>query len=260
MAIELTAKQAAREALLYCWDKRGLALRYGAIPFGLSLAASLAIEAVHPFGNTMIGGLKVGVVNIGLHILIAIPLTVTWYRLIVFGEAGLRLRSLYSFGRPEFRLLLWQLLLLIITMLPICIMGLVLFAAAMAAGGGGRGVQSFYALMAAFLVLGIALALLYCRLSFVLVQAATDQPAGFTASWRLSRGLGWKLLRAYTAISVVTIPVTLLSRAVPEFFRPVMNDIGTLVTLLGTTALFGMIYARLIGEEPGALAPMVLSE
>ena len=241
--MELPAWKTTREAFAYCWRERRLAVRYGAVPFAIALAASVAIGAWKPFGDSLIAGVQNSAVVGVIQPLIYIPLSVTWFRIIVFGEAATRNRPLFSFGRLERRLLLWQLLLLAIVVPPIGIMAAVLYSTGLGEGTGPGSAPFLYAL-AGYVAVAVTALLLLCRFSLVLVLAAADQPVTFPAAWRLTRGLGWKLLRALIAITVVAAPISMVAEILP-LIGPVVENMGSLATLLAMATLFGQVYVKL---------------
>ena len=241
--MELPAWKTTREVFAYCWQERRLAVHHGAAPFAIALAASVAVEAWKPFGDSLLAGVENGAVIGIIQLLIYVPLSVTWFRIIVYGESAARNRPLFSFGRLERRLLLWQLLLLAIVAPPLGIMAAILFSTGVGEGNGPGSAAFFYAL-AGYIAVAVTALLLLSRFSLVLVLAAADRPVTFAAAWRLTRGLGWKLLRALMAITAVAAPISMVADLLPVV-GPVVDNIGSMATLLAMATLFGQVYVRL---------------
>ncbi len=98
MTIELPVFQTTKDALGYCWHERRALMRFGAVPFGLSIAIAFAAQAMG------IGGPGDSFERMGLSLALAtvwLPMIATWYRMVVRGEAEARTRPFVTWGRPS---------------------------------------------------------------------------------------------------------------------------------------------------------------
>ncbi len=97
------------EAFKFCWGQRNVALRLGALP--------LVLHAILTFAGNAIAGLHIvsddspsttqalvlQLALAALQMLVFLPLTVTWFRIVVIGEHEALQRSMFTFGRTERR-------------------------------------------------------------------------------------------------------------------------------------------------------------
>ncbi|MEO3427633.1 hypothetical protein AAFN88_02170 [Pelagibius sp. CAU 1746] len=118
----------------------------------------------------------------------------------LLGEEALGLLSHRLLGRRTFSYLGYTLLMLLVVVIPIIL--LVLVSSGISAAGYGSGLGT--SLGNGFLLLGIALFLLalyvVARLSLVFPALSIDRRLGLAGSWRLSRGVGLKLLGVILAV------------------------------------------------------------
>src|SRR5688572_14745563 len=97
--------QTAVEILDYVWHERRALVRFGAIPLAIVV---LLVWAIRASGWLASQPQSVsGVVSLA-QLLIFLPLTVSWYRMVVLGDAAASQRPMFAMGRLEWRLLLWQ--------------------------------------------------------------------------------------------------------------------------------------------------------
>ena len=101
------------EVIDFCWRERRLLVHFAALPFVLTLILGVAALAfgVGPTPQEMSGVLVVMTIAT---VMLYLPLTVTWYRIVVFGESEAVNRPLFTLGRREMRLLGWQVVLILI--------------------------------------------------------------------------------------------------------------------------------------------------
>ncbi len=260
--------QTTLEALEYCWRERQLLLRYAGLPFVLSLLvpfAGLAFDTEHgksPFNIELFA-------IIAVQLLIFLPLSVTWYRIVVLGEGEAQNRGVFTFGQREWRFLLWQILLGVAVGLFGGIAAIII--AVIYYGLTALGYETAASISAVILTL-VALPsvfLLMTRLSLVFVLAALDQPVKFKTSWQMTVGLSWRLFAALILVTLVGAACGLLFRLVgfilgvptamiadsplPKILPYVYlvgQSAGGLITLVGGATLFGFVYKMLAAHMP----------
>lgn len=181
------------EVLDYCWRERRLLVRFAALPFILTLILGGAVLAFAA-GRTPQEMPGVLIALTLATMLLYLPLTVTWYRIVVLGESEAANRPLFTLGRREVRLLGWNVALL---------------ALAFAGGAAGVLVSSFlFRLGASGSIVSaiagvlwtaawvIALLLMVMRLTLVYALVAVDQPVNLKVVWTRTAGMGWRLFSA----------------------------------------------------------------
>jgi epsilon-lactone hydrolase len=259
--MDLPVFQTMGEILEYCWARRRYALTYAAIPIGLIVIAKLTAWQMG-LDVTDFQSPAFVILNL-ISAIIFLPFTVTWYRMIILGEADLATRGLFSFTRLEGRLIGWQL-----------IIGLIVLAA----GGAGilliGGITSMLGaaneaagqvLMPALLgIWAVIITALACRLSLVLAMAATDRPVILSEAWARTEGLGVRMAAIFILcvlcvflllvplqliVVVITAIVGLLSDGLAEsagiVFGTIAVALGSLMILVFPTTLFAFVYNRI---------------
>ena len=261
------------DALEYCWRERWLIVRYAGAPFLLALLVSFAEQAFSAAKGTRALS-PMFLVTIGAQLLIFLPLSVTWYRIVVLGESEARNRGVFTFGRREWRFLLWQVLLGVVVGLfgggAAVVIALVYYGlTALGYETAGTVSATILALLAV-----PSVALLMTRLSLVLVLAALDQPVEFKTSWRMTAGLAWRLFAALLLVTlagtvfgllfrlvgfIVGVPAAMVANSALSDVLPYVyltgQAAGGLITLVGGATLFGFVYRMLTANVPLTGAP-----
>jgi hypothetical protein len=258
----------------YCWRKRRLLVRFGALPFALNLILAAAMLAING-GRTPLEVSGMFITFTVIMTVLYLPLTVTWYRIVVFGEGEATNRPLFTLGRRELRLLGWQ-------------VALILVAICGAVGGafitrvffhlGEEGVFAIIAVLwtAAWV---ISLALTVVRLTLILALVSVDQPVNLKIVWKRTRGMSWRLAACIIfLVTLAAIAVGLLFRLVGFISSTVMamiagHDLATalsymdmiaqnvlgFLSLILTATLFGFVYNMLttqaMSEAQGEIYP-----
>jgi hypothetical protein len=260
--------------LEYCWRERRLIGRFAAWP--LTIAVVLQFLAIGAVGVSAWNTSDLespalylpGLANLA-QMLIYLPLSVTWLRLVVLGTQEAEQRAIFTFGRTERRFIGWQLL---------CFVGMVAFITA--------GVTTTQAIMGdpdlidanptpALLAMGwtiiwiLGVLLVLTRVTMVFVFAALDQPASFAAAWRMTKGLSWRLLGATLLLALAAVAVQLVFKLVGFILSAIaaigagtgisplmmiISTIGSSITglmfWLTSATLYGIVYNMLIKHEP----------
>lgn len=267
--------QTAMDSLDYCWRHRHLAVRFGWIPFTVALLASWALVAL----DVSMSEPSVELFAIAfLQILIFLAPTVTWYRLVAYGEQEAGARPAFTLGRLEIRLLLWQILFVFGLIIPFGIAG-------GAVAGIGALVRTYLGDVAAIVVsvplvaaLVLAFAVTATRLTMILALASLDEPTGFKAAWEVTRGIAWRLtgallilvlaivlllaaaeLMAWLLGMIIAITAGVPAAGILPYARVPAQEVVNFVALLAIATLFGLAYkmrARLVeatAEPPGPI-------
>ena len=264
--------QTAMDAMDYCWQRRRLAARFGYIPLLVGIIASWALlwfEVSTDEPSAELFAIAI------LQVLIFLAPTVTWYRIVTYGEQEALARPVFTLGRLEIRLLLWQILLLLGLIVPFAI-------AAGLIGGLLAAVKTHFGEVAAiivavpFVIAGIvAFAVTGTRLAMMLALASLDAPAGFKAAWRLTRGIAWRLtgtlaiiilavvlfialaeLAAWLIGMIFAIATDASSSVVLAYARVPAQAVINLAGLYASATLFGLVYKARAETNP---APMEAS-
>lgn len=229
------------EVVRYGWRERRMMVRHGAIPCAvIALIAFLAPDSLTP--EASVGQEAAGAALTVAQILVALPLVVTWYRMVVLGkEEGAR-RPVFAFGRREWRLLGWQIAVMFSAFAVLGLCGALLAAIYIAMGKSA---------VAIALCLGLGLAILLAalvvitRVSFVFALAATDQPASFKQAWRMSHGVTWPLLWSMGIIGLGQATVILAADLIGGVFAAAVHGAATVFAFTAMATLFGLAFLRL---------------
>lgn len=236
--------QTAVDVLDFLWRERRLLVRHGTLPFLLSLVMSVLVKG---FGLNVSqlqpSELPKVLLLAAAQLIIFLPMTVTWYRLSTLGEAEGEHRPIFTLGRLEGRFLLWQINLGLLvgggTGLAIALL-MVAYSIAGATGLGGPALV-VCGLLGVGVVIGALLVL--ARLSLVLVQAALGQPVHFKDSWRMTAGIGWRIVGV---LMLLTLAITVFNQlfALVAF---ILGGIGAAAS--GSEIQEFLIYFRMIGNS-----------
>ncbi len=102
------------------------------------------------------------------------------------------------------------------------------------------------------------------------VLAALDQPGGLKPAWRMTEGLGWRLLGATLLCAIATVPVMLFFKLLGSLLDGVLDlrraptamgpaevitstiggSMATLIALLAISTLVGVVYRLLMPPAP----------
>lgn len=277
----------AMDAMDFVWQHRRLAWRFGGIPLGVGIIASWALIGFKvPQSEPSLELFTIA----ALQVLVFLAPTVTWYRLVAYGEEEAARRPVFTLGRLEIRVLLWQILLfllLIAITAPLFFVGAWLVtpvANALKSLGGEALVASALTRGDAFVIavfapaaLGAAVLMLVvgARLSMVVALASLDTPAGFKRAWRLTRGVAWRLTGALIVIILAIVLFIALAELLAwllgmilaiaadtgaaetlPFVRVVAQAAINLAGLFAMATLFGFVYTlRADMTEPAADPP-----
>jgi hypothetical protein len=271
--------QTAMDVLDYCWKHRRLMERFGWISLLVGIAASWGllwfdVSMTEPSIELFAIAL--------LQLLIFLAPTVTWYRIVAYGEQEAASRPILTLGRLEIRLLLWQILFLLGLAVPFAIAGGIIGAVVARARMLGGDVAA--AVVAAPLVAVCAVAFIVAatRLTMILALAALDEPTGFKVAWKMTRGIAWRLTGALILIilaillflafaeliawlvgMIVAIATDRQSAEVLPYVRATAQAVVNLVGMFAIATLFGFVYrmrTRLLAPpatEPPASIPVL---
>lgn len=251
--------QTAVDVLDFLWRERRLLVRHGTLPFLVSMSAfvvakGFGIDMDRPQGDDVPKLMLVLLVQL----IIFLPMTVTWYRMAVLGEAEGEQRPIFTLGRLEGRFLLWQILLGLLVgagasaaLVPI----VVLYAVADAMGFGGQAMV-VCAILGVGVLMGAFLAI--ARLSLVLVQAALGRPVHFKDSWRMTKGVGWRIVGTFVVIGLAMLTFNLLFSLIAF----IIGGIGAAAS--GSELENVLVYFRMVGRSAsgvlsGAAAATLMS-
>ena len=217
----------AMDAMDYVWQRRPLALRFGGIPLAVGMIASWAMLGFKVSQSEP----SVELFTIAaVQVLIFLAPTVTWYRIVVYGEEEAARRPVVALGRLEIRVLLWQILLLILLIAiaaPLFFIGtwlLIPIATVLKTLGGdallvGTITRGDALVIAVFgpAALGCAFLMLVggARLSMIVALASLDTPAGFKRAWRVTRGVAFRMTGALIVIILAIVLFIALAELLP---------------------------------------------
>lgn len=258
------------DVFFFMWDERRTAVRFGLPPVLVLFVLGVLLQVVMGTGERE-AAVAQGIVGI-VQIFIFLPVTVTWYRLVVMGETDANARALFTFGKREWRLLVWQILILVLVgaLAFVCLMVTLALKSA-------YDVSNAVALLAVNILWSVgwvvAVLMILTRLSMVLALAALDQPVSLKAAWHMTRGLTGSLFSATALIGVASAAVVALFQligfvlgvftaiatesALGEILRLLQTfgeSLGTLISLLGIATLFGFVYKSLTAEAAASAA------
>lgn len=233
----------------YCWRERADLGRFGGVTFLVVAAVSFFTPIPTKESNATVW--TTAALMALAQSICYLPVTVAWYRKVVLGDGGVSGRRVFTLGRREGRLFLWQAAIMVVS----------LALLALAAGVVAGLYLSFVwvSQMLAYAVCAIAIVVLFLawfvalnRMGMILVLVATDQPVSLGAAWALTRGVTWPLLWTL----VLLIAAGILGGMVAElialpfsgfaalWIKAVLGAGVGLVTLVATATLFGFAYLR----------------
>lgn len=264
--------QTAMDALDYCWKRHRLMERFGWIPMLIGIASSWALLW---FGVPMTEPSVELFAIAALQLLIFLAPTVTWYRIVAYGEEEAARRPILTLGRLEIRLLLWQILFLMGLIVPFGIAGVIiggLTALARNIGGEAAAVAVAVPLVA---VCAVAFIVIATRLIMILALAALDEPTGFKVAWQMTRGIAWRLtgaliiivlaivvflalaeLAAWLLGMIIAIATDRSSGDVLPYVRVAAQAAVNLFGMFALATLFGSVYrmrARMLAPPDSAV-------
>lgn len=263
--------QTAMDALDYCWDRRRLMERYGLIPVVITVLSSWSLLALGVSQSEPSAGMFAVLI---IQMLVMLPPTVSWYRIVVYGEQAAA-RPMFTFTRLEVRLLLWQ----IVATMALLLGGAVAFLVIAGIGAGVREAAGEPAAIAlVFVPMGLAalvfLILIATRLSMVYALAALDTPVSFGIAWALTKHIAWRLTAAAIVITLAIILLGAFSElvawivgagiaiirgseisAVVPYVRVAVQQPVSMIWLFGIATLFGLVYKSRVETLPAPMDP-----
>lgn len=240
------------EVVVYCVRQWRMLVRHGAIPFAV-IALSTLLAPRYLAAGAPLDSKAIGVALVIAQLLVCVPMVVTWYRMIVLGPEEAARQPIFIFGRREWRLLVWQIVVLFAG-LAIFVVGAALLVGVYYASGQG--------VVGAVLCLGLGLAGLLLalavinRISFVFALAATDQPVSLRASWEMTRGLTWPLLWTIGIIALGQSIVLFIADLIGGIAAAAIHGAATVFTFAAMATMFGFVFVRI---RDGRLSPPAAS-
>lgn len=228
----------------YCWRERRAMLRFGWLPvvvtiIGGAIGQAFGLEKAEPsIGLTLLGLLQA---------VVLLPVSVTWYRMVALGDAEAQRRPVFTLGRLEWRLFWWQLFIIV----GLGVVGVVGSFIIVGLHTGLSTLGYLTAALGAAIGLGAILlaALLFAalRLAMVLVLVAVDKPIDLAAAWRMTDGLGWRLVAA--------LILTVLGGGVVVLAFQLVGLVLGMIAAMAANSTAGKIvpYINLVGENVSGL-------
>lgn len=263
----------AMDAMDYVWRHRVLVLRFGWIALAVGIAGAWLLE----YWGVAEAEPSVELFTIAIiQVLIMLAPTVTWYRIVAYGEAEAARRPIFTLGRLEFRLLLWQILFIFALVVPFAVIGAII-GSIVGLVQATLGQIAAIAVGAPLAIAGvIAFAVIGTRLSMVVALSTLDTPTGFKRAWALTRSIAWRLtgstiviilaivvflafaeLIAWLVGMIAAIAFSVTSGDVLPYVRAVAQAAINLGGLFAIATLFGFVYrARERVLEPTPEAPV----
>lgn len=260
----------------FCWRERRLLLRFGLPPLALSIFLTFAATYAGLIGDqpspTYIG------LAAALQMLIYAPVTVTWYRITVVGESEAGNRALFSLQRREWRLIGWQIVILI-GIICIAIVGGLLTGALAHLGGDGSSL--WLTVINAVWTAGwfLTLLLIAMRFSMVMALIAMDQPVHLRTIWLMTGGISWRLLACTILLALGGIAIGVLFKLAGifagavaamtadspmatflKYFGLLGDNIVSFLTLIFAATLFGFVYKMLAAQTAGTRGEAPIAE
>ena len=274
MAMKFPVWKTTLDAFDYMWRERRALVRFGKVPLRAVILLSFAGHAIDVDPTKL--SLNLGFLSLA-QMIVYLPVTVTWYRIVVYGEEGAKNRPLFTLGRVEWRFLGWQVLCLI----PFAGFMFIGIAISVVLGMFARDFGFDHAMGFVFAIAAVVwtvfwvvgMMLVVTRLSMVLVLVALDRPVSFKTAWKMTDGLGWRLVGATVVIALTGAVIGLLFklvsfiigtasavatesslRAVLPYFEMTGNGFSGLVTFIALATLFGFVYNMLRDARPELVA------
>lgn len=266
----------------YCWRERKAALKFGAVPFVVVLALTSLLKA---FGFDQSQGMRdhMNAGQFALSLLIVIveavvylPMAVSWYRMVVFGDAQASQRPAFTLGRLEGRLLWWQVIIAIIMVLAMAAAAALASAIYLAVLLGGNKVLAAVAAGAVGVPLFVVILASANRMAMALVLVAAERPVSLRIAWDMTRGFstrlfvlvvlitltGAALIQGFKLIALLVGMIAAMAfnstaNAIVPYLALVGQDLSGLIVFLGIATLFGMAYLKMqqLPQTTEAAAP-----
>lgn len=253
----------------FLWRERQAAVRFSSLPLAISLLLTAALQMIFGTAAMTAEGAAAGAAPLFILMLVQLvlylPVTITWYRLVVAGQEEAQRRPLFTLGRVEWRYLLWQLTVILIVFGFLAMSGLATYV--LVSLSKDHPVMGLVASIAGVASL-IATFLLMTRLSMVSVLVSLDKPASLKMSWRMTTGTSWRLLGATALVMlgvillsmplgiVVGIVMAIVSmmgaEGISAFFDIATQNIVSFAGILAIATLFGFVYKMLTAQTAGA--------
>jgi hypothetical protein len=241
------------DAFAFLWRHRDAVVRYGSLPLALNILATFAITAsgIEEGYATALSSLA--------YLVIYVPVTIAWYRLTVLGSDAIKTRPVFKFGRPEWRLFWWQVLVLVVIVVVFLITGAVFVFLTTTGKLAGYELPALIFAGTLMAIVVLAVGLFATRLSLAMVVVALDSTVSLGSSWRMAEGASGRTLAAAVLVGVVgavlTAPIEILKfvakteESSPDalsYVALIGQDATGLLTLLALSTVFGLIYRMLM--------------
>jgi hypothetical protein len=277
--MKLPVVQTYIDAFDYCWRERRAAARFALVPFvavfvltGLLQAFGInqtAMRTSQPSAGVAAALAVVGLIQLVLYL----PMAVSWYRVVVYGAEEAKRRPVFTLGRLEARMLLWQIIIVLaacgVVVVGAAIIGVIYFGLTMVAGKAAATVAA----VALAIALVVTVMVSVNRLGLALVLVAADQPVSLKIAWSMTHGVSLRLFALVVLVILTGIALMLFWRLFALLFgmigaMVVQSTVGTIVpyiNLVGQAAgglliylvigtVFGMLYRMLQGMAATAEA------
>ena len=265
MSADLPIWPTTKAILLYCWQERALALRYGLVPVGLLIVMDSAGTAA---GIDIVEDKVWVAVSAIVALLAFMPLMVTWYYAVVFGHDEARRRPIFTFGQREGAVLGNNVLVALVTGIALLPLGGIV-----ALGSGAVGYFNEPAGQVVAVVLGIPAVfvwfMVFTRLSVVIAYSAAGQHLGLRDAWRVTKPFGVSITWTHLILCLIGMGVATAAVAIVDFGleaaglggengRAPAIDLAVsatdavfgIVYLVLATTLFGVVYRHLAAQSP----------
>ena len=174
-------------------------------------------------------------ISLVISLIASSSIAVAWHRFALLGErpATIHLR----FGRPEFRYLLYSLLLGLFVFAIVFALTLLLVVAGGLGGVGATGEAARNVMLIIMIVGMLVCAPFVARAGLMLPAAAVDRPMGLFRALRFGRGYGWAMV---FATIVLLIPFFLLDVAVMMLMMTIGSGLPQLLMTIQFVLLKGL--------------------
>ncbi len=239
------------EIVVYCVREWRMLVRHGAIPFAVIALATLLLPRYFSQESTTTDK-AIGAALVAAQLLVCLPMVVTWYRMIVLGKDEAARQPVFVFGAREWRLLGWQMVVMLVGMAIFVVAAIALAGVYYAAGQGVLATVLCIVLGLAGILFALAV---INRISFVFALAATDQPVSLRASWDMTRGLTWPLLWTLSIIGLGETIVVFVGDLIGGIAAAAIHGAATVFTFAAMATMFGFVFVRIRDAQPLTAAP-----
>ena len=264
MNVSLPVWSTTKTILAYCWQERGLAIKYAALPVIFLVLVNL--------GGSFFGVKKSWeweIVTDLAAILAYAPFTVTWFQGVVLNDTQARTRPLVTFAALEKGVIAMNIriavVVSVIALLLVIAVGFPTYLLAQVAPNAWQ---------VAALVLGFPAlffwVLVITRVSLSVAYAAAGEHLNLRDAWKITTPFGFALTWVHIILATIdlailgTIAAILNACGLPigfggsdngppnilaEIMSSIVNTLGGIVYLIFVTTLYGFVY-RLLKAQP----------